>query len=102
MVANTIHHALRATDTVGRWGGEEFVVILYNVYDEKTLLSAAAKIRTLIAMSRLDIQDRGLSVTASIGMTCLYPNYTPDSLIRRADGLMYKSKHSVANRVTLG
>jgi diguanylate cyclase (GGDEF)-like protein len=102
MVANTIRHALRATDTVGRWGGEEFVAILYEVYDEKTLLTAAEKVRTLIAMSRLDMKDRSLAVTASIGATRLYSNDTAESLIRRADGLMYRSKQSGGDRVTVG
>ena len=102
MVANTIRHSLRATDTIGRWGGEEFVAILYDVYDENTLHTAAEKIRTLIQTSRLDIGNHNLTVTASIGATRLYSNDTPESLIRRADGLMYQSKQAGGNRVTIG
>lgn len=102
MVASTIRNALRATDTVGRWGGEEFVAILYEVFDEKTLQATAEKVRSLIETSRLDIGGRNLSVTASIGATRLYSNDSVDSLIRRADGLMYRSKQAGGNRVTAG
>ena len=102
MVANTFHHALRATDTIGRWGGEEFVAILYDIFDEQTLLSTAEKVRSLVETSRLDIGSRSLAVTASIGATRLHSNDTPDSLIRRADGLMYRSKQAGGNRVTVG
>lgn len=102
MVANTIRHALRATDAIGRWGGEEFIAILNDIYDEQMLHAAAEKVRTLIAASRLDIQDHHLTVTASIGATRLYSNDTPESLIRRADGLMYRSKQAGGNRVTVG
>lgn len=102
MVANTIRHALRTTDTVGRWGGEEFVVILYDIYDENTLQATAEKIRSLIQTSRLDTGNDSLAVTASIGATRLYSDDTPESLIRRADGLMYRSKQAGGNRVTAG
>lgn len=102
MVANTIRHALRATDTIGRWGGEEFVTILYDIYDENTLHMAAEMVCTLIQTSRLDLGNHSLAVTASIGVTRLYSNGTSESLIRHADGLMYRSKQAGGNRVTIG
>jgi diguanylate cyclase (GGDEF)-like protein/PAS domain S-box-containing protein len=101
-VANTFRHALRATDVIGRWGGEEFVAILYDTYDEHTLFRAAEKVRGLTEASRLDINDQSLSVTISIGATRLYSNDTPESVIRRADQLMYRSKQAGRNRVTVG
>jgi len=102
MVANTFRLALRVTDTIGRWGGEEFVAILYEVSSETTLHAIAEKVRTLIESSRLDINEHSLSVTASIGATLLYSNDTPESLVRRADGLMYRSKRTGGNGVTVG
>jgi len=102
MVANTFRHALRVTDTIGRWGGEEFVAILYNIFDEKTLYQTAEKVRALIEASRLDIDKQSLNVTISIGATRLYSNDTPESFIRRADELMYRSKLAGRNRVTIG
>ncbi len=102
MVANTFRHALRATDVIGRWGGEEFVAILYDTYDENTLFRAAEKVRRLTEASRLDINTQNLSVTISIGATRLYSNDTPESVIHRADQLMYRSKQAGRNRVTIG
>lgn len=102
MVANTFRLALRVTDTIGRWGGEEFVAILYDVSNERTLYATAEKVRSLVETSRLDIDGHSLTVTASIGATLLYSNDTPDSLVRRADGLMYRSKQTGGNRVTVG
>lgn len=102
MVANTIRHALRATDLIGRWGGEEFVAILYDIFDEQKLFKTAEKVRNLIEVSRLDIDNQSLSVTTSIGATRLYSNDTPESFVRRADELMYRSKKAGRNRVTIG
>jgi diguanylate cyclase (GGDEF)-like protein/PAS domain S-box-containing protein len=102
MVANTFRLALRVTDTVGRWGGEEFIAILHDISGERALSAAAEKVRTLIEASRLDFNGNSLTVTASIGATLLYSNDTPKSLVRRADGLMYRSKQAGGNRVTVG
>jgi len=102
MVANTFRLALRATDTIGRWGGEEFVAILHDISSEAALQAAAEKVRSLIETSRLDFPGHSLTVTASIGATLLKSNDTPESLVRRADGLMYRSKQAGGNRVTIG
>jgi diguanylate cyclase (GGDEF)-like protein len=102
MVANTQQYALRATDTLGRWGGEEFVAILYELQNGDNLGAIAEKVRTLVEVSRLDVNGHGLSVTISIGGTLVLPSDTPESLIQRADELMYLSKQAGRNRVTLG
>jgi len=102
MVAQTMRHALRATDTAGRWGGEEFIAILHDVQDEADLRSAAEKVRALVEQSRLDIDGQGLTVTISIGGTLLRAEDTAESLVDRADRLMYRSKEAGRNRVTIG
>lgn len=102
MVANTTRHALRATDAIGRWGGEEFVAILHDIFDEEMLFKTAEKVRSLIEASSLDTGDQSLRVAISIGATRLYSNDTTESVIRRADGLMYRSKQAGGNRVTVG
>ena len=102
MVANTIRHALRSTDAIGRWGGEEFIAILYDMFDEKTLSKIAEKVRMLVEVSHLDTNTGSLSVTISIGATHLHASDTPESILQRADGLMYRSKQAGRNRVTIG
>ena len=102
MVADTLSYAIRSTDTIGRWGGEEFIAILNNVDDEDALRNIAEKARILVELSRLDINDQNLTVTVSIGATRLRPDDTPESLVDRADGLMYQSKKAGRNFVTIG
>ncbi len=102
MVAQTMRYALRATDTTGRWGGEEFVAILGDMQNENDLRAAAEKVRTLVQHSRLDVKGQGLTVTISIGGTLLRAEDTPESLVGRADELMYQSKRAGRNRVTIG
>jgi diguanylate cyclase (GGDEF)-like protein len=58
MVAKTIRLAVRASDTIGRWGGEEFLAILYDVPDQIGLKTAADKLRTLVEYSRLDVNGQ--------------------------------------------
>ncbi len=101
MTSNTIRYTLRATDTIGRWGGEEFLAILYNVPRINALQAAAEKVRTLVECSRLDIDGQGLTVTVSVGGTLLRPDDTPDSWVARADQLLYRSKQAGRNCVTV-
>jgi diguanylate cyclase (GGDEF)-like protein/PAS domain S-box-containing protein len=102
MVANTAQYALRATDTLGRWGGEEFVAILYELQNGDNLGAIAEKVRTLVEASRLDVNGQGLTVTISIGATLVLPGDTLEVLVQRADAFMYRSKQAGRNRVTLG
>ena len=102
MVAKTMRLAVRSSDTVGRWGGEEFIAILYGMRQRSALKIAAEKVRTLVEFSRLDMIEQGLAVTVSIGATLLRRGDTPETLVHRADRLMYRSKQSGRNRVTIG
>ena len=102
MVASTMRHNLRKTDVVGRWGGEEFIAILYDVATPESLYILAEKLRTLVECSRLDIGNISLTVTVSVGATRFLPTDTFESVVRRCDELMYDSKRSGRNRVTIG
>jgi diguanylate cyclase (GGDEF)-like protein/PAS domain S-box-containing protein len=102
MVAATLIHNMRKTDIVGRWGGEEFVAILYNVNSQEALALTANKLRHLVRYSHLDIDEACLMVTISIGATLLLADDTPESILKRADELMYQSKQAGRNRVSVG
>jgi len=101
MVAKTLRHSVRATDVVGRWGGEEFLVLLRDLDDGADAARVGDKLRTLIASSRLDTDAGSIHVTASIGAALVLPEDTPESVVRRADAAMYHSKHEGRDRVTL-
>jgi len=100
-VARTVVHNIRSYDEAIRWGGEEFVCIIINQH-ERQFQTAAEKIRGLIEQSTLEIASDRLVITASIGATLARPTDSMDSLIERADQLMYRSKELGRNRVTYG
>lgn len=101
MVARTLSANARVSDVVGRWGGEEFVAILMNMSTE-TLRAVAEKFRRLISQSALDQALGTIAVTVSIGATLALPEDTVAALVKRADELMYQSKMSGRNQVTVG
>ena len=84
----------------GRWGGEEFVCLL-NTRDPDSLLGATEKMRMLVEKSSLRVQADNLAVTISLGATLYRPGDTLDTLIARADALMYQSKSRGRNCVTV-
>jgi len=103
MVAATLRYSLRDNDVVGRWGGEEFLIILYDVDSLNSLRNICEKLRTLVQFSTIELEGKGaIGVTVSIGATLLQPNDTPETIVNRANGLMYRSKQSGRNRVTVG
>jgi diguanylate cyclase (GGDEF)-like protein/PAS domain S-box-containing protein len=101
VVANTLRHSLRLTDSCGRWGGEEFVALAFNL-DGDGLSKVAEKVRSVIAETKVRENERELSVTVSIGSTLARAEDTLQSLIKRADELMYESKRAGRDRVTTG
>jgi diguanylate cyclase (GGDEF)-like protein/PAS domain S-box-containing protein len=101
MVAKTLASNVRSFDCVCRWGGDEFIVMLVHV-DHDLLLSTAEKLRTLVRASAFPEHDEQIRVTVSIGATLVRNTDTPDTLLQRADALMYKSKKDGRDRVTVG
>ncbi len=99
MVAKTLANCSRSFDTVGRWGGEEFVAIVVGAEDGD-IMTAAERLRQVIAHSALGAGDGTIQMTVSIGATRAAPGDTPQSLVKRADALMYRSKLAGRNCVT--
>ncbi len=102
MVAATLKQNIRKTDSVGRWGGEEFLAILDEVDSTESLKEICEKLRILVESSHIVMDNYRLSVTMSIGATPLHPEDSPESLVHRADMLMYQSKQTGRNRVSVG
>lgn len=92
--ARILSDCSRREDTVGRWGGEEFLAVLPGVDLEAGLRYAERARRTLASSS-----IAGLTVTASFGVATLAPNEPVVDLLRRADAALYEAKESGRNRV---
>lgn len=100
-VARTLLGSVRPFDTVGRWGGEEFLGIFPRVTPE-SLLELAQRLRNLVAVTEPVFQGEPIRVTVSIGASMARPSDDMKSLVKRADRLMYESKSLGRNRVTAG
>jgi len=97
-VAATLRAASRPFDIFGRWGGEEFVGIILNVLPQNIVL-IANRYRKLIEKTSISLDNIKISITVSIGATVVRTDDAPESLIKRADMLMYDCKKSGRNCV---
>ncbi len=102
MVSNTILNNIRDRDMVGRWGGEEFVAVFTEI-EPDIFKKVVERIRLLIEKSFLSERDSTqlISVTASMGATFVKEDDTLNSIVERADKLMYASKNNGRNQITL-
>jgi diguanylate cyclase (GGDEF)-like protein/PAS domain S-box-containing protein len=101
-VAARIRDGVRATDVVGRFGGDEFVVVCPDT-DEAAALAVAERIRESVAHG-LDGVPGQYPVTASVGVALWEPTEVlieADALFRVADEAMYRSKNAGKDCVTL-
>src|SRR5579872_308417 len=89
--AQSAKESLRATDVLGRWGGEEFVAVLPE-NDREQGLAVAERLRAQIAAARFSNVE-GVRVTCSIGVAS-FPEAgtTVNELVSQADGAMYAAK----------
>jgi diguanylate cyclase (GGDEF)-like protein len=100
-VAKSLSSSVRNYDTVGRWGGEEFVGLFPNA-NHKVLQPIAEKLCMVVRNSWIEENDEQLAVTISIGGTCSRKGDSIETLMKRADSLMYRSKQEGRDRSTIG
>lgn len=101
LVANTIKSNLRNTDVLGRWGGEEFIIVT-NISNKDHLKKLAEKLRILVQKSSHKLkEDDNLNVTVSVGGAIIQEDDTTKSLVARSDDNMYDAKQSGRNKVII-
>ena len=91
------NQTLRTTDTLYRFGGEEFVVILPGV-DAKGAALAAERLREMIEKHNFNVCKSTIPVTVSVGSACLSLQDTAKGIIERADKALYLAKNAGRNR----
>ena len=92
---------LRKTDIVGRWGGEEFVVVLSGADEDGAFIAAENLRKAVEDMMLYDEKGQRVSIRISVGIACLEVNDTQEILIDRADRAMYQAKAAGRNRVVV-
>lgn len=99
--AKIARKAIRTTDIIGRYGGEEFLVVFPNTTVAQGLIIAERLRQAVADASFLLDNGQEINATVSIGFAEMLPKETSASLIERADAAMYTAKESGRNRVVV-
>jgi diguanylate cyclase (GGDEF)-like protein len=102
-VANRLKSVVRSYDAVGRYGGEEFLILLSHC-DDSTLEGRAEDVRAAIAATPVMAGPEMLSISMSVGgVTC--PNWNPglpmERILAQADAALYRAKSEGRNRIAV-
>jgi diguanylate cyclase (GGDEF)-like protein len=97
--AITMFANIRANDRFGRYGGEEFLLVLPDM-DTSGAMRALDRLRAIIFELDWSAFSPSMTVTISAGVATLKPNETPDTFLARADSALYAAKARGRNRIT--
>ncbi len=98
VVAECLKLNVRVYDIVGRWGGDEMIIVAPNLDSEQAVL-LAERLRMLVERSIVPGPDKPLTVTVTIGVAQAKSDDTIDVLIGRVDKMLYAGKRAGKNRV---
>ena len=99
-VAERLRSALRSSDTAGRLGGDEFIVVCEGVSDAVEVEAIAARLRAAVRVS-IDVTGVPIFASASVGCTTGTGHATPDQLVAEADAALYRAKTGGRGRYEL-
>ena len=98
-VAPRVAGALRVSDTVARFGGDELIVLCEDVEGEADAIAVGERILAAFQEGPFAVFDDEVFVTASVGLALATPEATPGSLVRDADTAMYRAKEQGSGRL---
>ncbi|MEM6533313.1 MAG: GGDEF domain-containing protein [Myxococcota bacterium] len=98
-IADIMRKSVRTEDTLARWGGEEFALIMRDTRAEEAFI-AAERIRRAIESTPIEFEGETLKVTVSLGVATWTEDMdmSLDQLVKQADDLLYDAKHKGRNR----
>jgi diguanylate cyclase len=100
-VAERVGHSLRRHETLARFGGDEFVILCEDIYDDEGAVAVAERVLKAFSLP-FQLAHGETMAAASIGISVTSdPNQDPDDLIRDADAAMYRAKGAGGARVVL-
>ncbi|HEY6248786.1 MAG TPA: diguanylate cyclase [Candidatus Angelobacter sp.] len=97
-IAGRMHSALRSYDLLGRYGGEEFIIVSPGC-GASEVQEVAERIRRAVARVPVSIGDKNLKVTISLGASVACPSATVGPLLKCADSALYDAKRNGRDRV---
>lgn len=97
-VSDLLRGAARQTDSISRWGGEEFLVLLPNA-DAQGAVATAEKFRQLVLNTIFSVQGQNIQITLTLGVSMWRIGRTYEQVIGMADAALYQGKASGRNRV---
>ena len=100
--ARRMQGSIRQYDSLGRYGGEEFLILLPGCGEAESF-AQAERLRRNLTQADIRVNDLSLHITASFGVTAAIPGdpWTAEGLIRKADEALYVAKKSGRNRVEI-
>jgi diguanylate cyclase (GGDEF)-like protein len=99
MFAQVVRKTMRASDVIGRLGGEEFVAMVSGTLAEAAI--AAERVRSAFAAAEIVLEGQRIAATVSIGIACGSPLAAVETLITRADVALYRAKANGRNRIEM-
>ena len=99
-VAETLRWGLREADWIGRWGGEEFVIVLPSTREVQALI-VLERLRRAVSQRAIEVQGHTIYVTLSAGIAACQPlQDSAHDLLERADSALYRAKALGRNRIS--
>ena len=100
-LANTLQQQLRSSDAIGRWGGEEFLIILAETNTKEAKI-VAERYRQLLSDLMITYGTEAIKFTVSIGISSFENNIdSKEMLIEQADKALYEAKRNGRNQVVV-
>ncbi|HWP84563.1 MAG TPA: GGDEF domain-containing protein, partial [Terriglobia bacterium] len=91
--------AVRAYDSIGRYGGEEFLIILSGCEDDVDIVRRAERIRAQVCAEPVATAEGAIPVTLSVGVASSSEYREVEEVLRAADAALYRAKRGGRNRV---
>jgi diguanylate cyclase (GGDEF)-like protein len=101
-VASILREAIRTYDSVARWGGEEFLIALYDLKTHDELEAIANKLLAAVRLAQIECTSTTIQLTYSIGGVLADAHASLDEMIKQADDALYRAKNEGRDRAVLG